>query len=115
MLHIAKDADKLEMVAMNQVKYIHFTPGATQQGLGTEKLNSCTAVIVASPTGAILGHFSPRPENTPAEAAVGDTHIQAKMDQMLTLFKQHIQDFPKDRSTGLIAYTIYKGAVALPS
>ena len=33
----------------------------TGKGLGTEDLNACTAVIIASPTGAILGHFFLRP------------------------------------------------------
>ena len=113
MFQRAKAANELEMVAMNQTKYVHFA--ANRQGLGTEDLNACTAVVIASPTGAILGHFSPRPQDAPANAAAGNAHIQAKMDQISTLLKNHKQDFPTNGLTGLIAYTIYRGAIALPS
>ncbi|KAL9029457.1 MAG: hypothetical protein Q9196_002300 [Gyalolechia fulgens] len=113
MFQRAKAANKLEIVAMNQTKYIHFA--ANRQGLGTEDLNACTAVVIASPTGAILGHFSPRPPNSPADAAAGDAHVLAKMNHISTLLKNHEQDFPTSGSTGLIAYAVYRGAVALPS
>ena len=104
---------KLEMVAMNQIKYLHFA--GNKQGLVTEDLNSCTAVVIASPTGAILGHFSPRSLGAPADAAAGDAHIQAKMDQISALLENHKQDFPTNGSTGLIAYAVYRGEIALPS
>lgn len=109
----AKAANKLELVAMNQIKYVHFT--VNKNGLGTEDLNACTAVVVASSTGAILGHFSPRPPGAPINAAAGDAHIRAKMEQIHTLLKDNKQDFPTNISTGLIAYAVYRGAVALPS
>ncbi|MCJ1410630.1 hypothetical protein MMC19_004716 [Ptychographa xylographoides] len=113
MFQQAKAANKLEMVAMNQTKYLHFA--ANKQGLATEDLNACTAVVIASPSGAILGHFSPRPQDAPTNAAAGDAHIQAKMDQISTLLRNYKQDFPTDGSTGLIAYAVYRGATALPS
>ena len=113
MFQRAKDGKKLEMVAMNQIKYVHFA--ANRQGLGTQDLNACTAVVIASATGAILGHFSPRPQDVPANAAAGDAHVQAKMDEISALLKSHKQDFPTNVSTGLIAYAVYRGEIALPS
>lgn len=109
----AKAANKLELVPMNQIKYLHF--GAKKHGLGTEDLNACTAVVIASPTAAILGHFSPRPPGASTDVAAGDTHIRAKMEQIHTLLRDNKQDFPTNSSTGLIAYAVYRGAVALPS
>ncbi len=104
---------KLEMVAMNQIKYLYFA--GNKQGLDTEDLNSCTAVVIASPTGVILGHFFPLPQGAPANAAAGDAHIQAKMNQISALLKNHKQNFSTNDSTGLIAYAVYRGEIALPS
>ena len=42
-------------------------------------------------------------------------HIQAKIDQVSALLQNHKAEFPQDRSTGLIAYAIVSGEVALPS
>ena len=53
MFQKAKAANKLEMVPMDRAGHIHFA--ANKHGLGTEDLNACTAVVIASPTGAILG------------------------------------------------------------
>lgn len=113
MFQRAKAANKLELVPMNQIKYLHFAPN--KQGLGTEDLNACTAVVIASRIGAILGHFSPHPQDAPANAAAGDAHIQAKMDQIAALLEDHKQDFAINGSTGLIAYAVYRGEIALPS
>ena len=113
MFQKAKASNKLEIVAMNQIKYVQFA--ANRHGLGTEDLNACTAVVIASPTAAILGHFSPRPPGAPANSATGDAHIQAKMDQISTFLKNHKANFPQNNSTGLIAYAVYRGEVALPS
>ena len=113
MFQKAKAAKKLEMVPMNRAKHIHFAPN--KHGLATENLNSCTAVVIASPLGAILGHFSPRPEGAPANEAAGDAHIQAKMNDIDALLTAHKQDFPKGGSAGIIAYAVYRGAIALPS
>lgn len=113
MFHQAKASNKLELVGMNQMKYVHFA--ANRHGLGTENLNACTAVVIASPTAAILGHFSPRPPGASANTATGDAHIQAKMDEISALLQNHKQDFPQNHSTGLIAYAVYRGDVALPS
>jgi len=88
MFQKAQAGNKLEMVAMNQTKY----------------------VVIASPTAAILGHFSPRPPGAHADAAAGDAHIKAKMDQIFALFNNHKQNFPPDHSTGLIAYAVYRGS-----
>lgn len=113
MFQQAKNAKKLELVPMNQIKYVHF--GANKHGLGTENLNACTAVVIASPTGAILGHFSPRPSDAPGNAVAGDAHIRAKMDQIAILLRNNKQDFPTNSSTGLIAYAVYRGEIGLPS
>ena len=113
MFQKAKAANKLEMVPMDRARHIHFA--ANKHGLGTEDLNACMAVVIASPTGAILGHFSPRPQGAPANAPAGDTHIQAKMDDIDALLKEHKHDFPTGGSAGVIAYAVYRGAIALPS
>ena len=113
MFQKAMAANNLELVPMNRAKHIHFA--AKKHGLGTEDLNACTAVIIASPTGAILGHFSPRPQGAPTNAPVGDTHIQAKMDDIDALLKEHTQDSPKGGSAGVIAYAVHRGTIALPS
>lgn len=113
MFQKGKAANKLEMVPMDRARHIHFA--ANKHGLDIEHLNSCTAFVIASPTGAILGHFSPRPQGAPADAPAGDTYIKAKMDDIDALLREHKQDFPIGGSAGVIAYAVYRGAIALPS
>jgi len=113
MFQKAKAANKLEMVPMDRARHIHFA--ANKHGLDIEDLNSCTAVVIASPIGAILGHFSPRSQGALADAPAGDTYIKAKMDDIDALLKDHKQDFPIGDSAGVIAYAAYWGAIALSS
>ena len=37
------------------------------------------------------------------------------MNEIFTLLKDHKQDFPTNGSIGLIAFALYRGAIALPS
>ena len=73
MFQQAKAKNKLELVPMNRTKYVHF--GSNKRGLRTENLNGCAAVIIASPTAAIFGHFSPRPSGALPDTATEDVHI----------------------------------------
>lgn len=115
MLQNARIEDKLQLVTMNQVRYLRFDPN-TRICLGTEHLNACTAVVILSKNAAILGHFAPRPASASANTAAGDAHIKAKMDELRALLGQHLQDFAqKPGSTGIVAYAVYVGATALQS
>ncbi|KAL9124301.1 MAG: hypothetical protein Q9217_006356 [Psora testacea] len=115
MLQNARGQGELRLVSMNEVKYLRFEPKA-KICLGTENLNSCTAVVILSKNAAILGHFSPRPPSANANTAAGDAHIKAKMGEVRTLLSQHLQDFAqKPGSTGIVAYAVYMGVTALQS
>ncbi|KAL9100959.1 MAG: hypothetical protein Q9163_003723 [Psora crenata] len=114
-LQNARSEKKLQLVDMNQVKYLRFDP-KTRICLETEHLNSCTAVVILSKNAAILGHFAPRPAPANANTAVGDAHIKAKMNELRTLLGQHLQDFvQKPGSTSIVVYAVYMGATALQS
>jgi len=114
-LQNAKGKNQLRLVEMNQVKYLRFEPKA-KTCLGTEDLNSCTAIVVLSRNAAILGHFSPRPSTANPNTATGDTHIKAKMNELHTLLRQHLGDFTqKPGSVSVVVYAIYMGATALQS
>ena len=115
MLQTARDHGKLRLVSMNEVKYLRFEPKA-KVCLGTENLNSCTAVVILSKNAAILGHFSPRPPSASTNTVAGDAHIKAKMVEVRTLLSQNLQDFAqKPGSTGIVAYAVHMGTIALQS
>ncbi|KAL9131343.1 MAG: hypothetical protein Q9217_000722 [Psora testacea] len=112
-LQKARDKDQLQLVQMNQAKYLRFEPKA-KTCLGTENLNACTAVVIVSRYAAILGHFSPRPSAADANTATGDAHIKTKMDELHTLLAQHLgNSAQKPSSISIVVYAVYMGTTAL--
>jgi len=104
---------KLKMIAMNQIKYLHFAEN--KQSLDIENLNSCTIVVIASSTDVILDHFFSLSQDASVNAVAEDAHIQVKMNQISALLKNHKQNFSTNDSIELIAYAVYRGEIALPS
>ncbi|KAL9101391.1 MAG: hypothetical protein Q9163_003349 [Psora crenata] len=100
---------------MNEVKYLRFEP-KSNICLGTENLNSCTAIAIISKNAAILGHFSPRPSSTNVNTATGDAHIKVKLQELSALLSQHLSEFTqKPASASVVAYAVYIGVTALQS
>lgn len=115
MLQTARDKGRLRLVSMNEVKYLRFE-SKSKMCLGTENLNSCTAIAIISKDAAILGHFSPRPSSANVNTATGDAHIKAKLQELRALLAQHLSEFTqKPASASVVAYAVYMGATALQS
>ncbi|KAL9103919.1 MAG: hypothetical protein Q9163_001067 [Psora crenata] len=106
----ARIQNELQVVKMDEVGYPRFRPG--KSCLGTEDLNSCTAVIVVSKAAAILAHIPPRPPSPSSDRATGDDHAKTKMNELSVLLRQHLSDF-KEGPGGVIVYAVYEGEVAL--
>ncbi|MCJ1407363.1 hypothetical protein MMC19_001434 [Ptychographa xylographoides] len=113
MLQYARTEKKLQLVAMNQVEYLQFDL-KIRICLGTEALNSCTAVVILSKNAAVLDHFALRPASVAANITAGDTHIKAIMDKLRALLVKHLQDLISG-SAGIVVLAVYLGAPALQS
>lgn len=64
---------KLEMIAINQIKYLHFAEN--KQSLDIKNLNSCTIVVIASSTDVILDHFFSLSQDASVNAVAEDAYI----------------------------------------
>lgn len=97
-------------VGMNQVLFVPFNDeiGA----LGTQNLNGCTAVVIASPKGAILAHIPPIPYPT-FDSTIGMQNLDRLMDQMISLYCMHATMFSFTETAALIVAPYYEGELAL--
>ncbi|KAL8915362.1 MAG: hypothetical protein Q9171_000232 [Xanthocarpia ochracea] len=87
-----------------------------QRRLGTENLNSCTAIVVLCGAAAILAHIAPRPANADPSAALGDAHMISKLAALKAKVIEYESAFrQKPGPAGVIAYAVFEGTPALQS
>ncbi|KAL9102093.1 MAG: hypothetical protein Q9163_002716 [Psora crenata] len=101
----------LQMVETNDMRYIQFGSDGVQC-LGTQHLNSCTAVAIVSSEAAILAHIPPRPSASDPDRATGDKHAEAQAKAISVLFRLHQQDF-QHGSGGVVVYAVADRQIAL--
>jgi hypothetical protein len=99
-------------VAMDEVKFLQFDPSGLSS-IGTANLNGCSAVMIVSIYGAILGHIPPRPDGTSQDLDAGDRHARMKMQEVATLFTTYKNYFPSGGNTWVLC-AVFQGEVALP-
>ncbi|XMA20332.1 hypothetical protein WAI453_013123 [Rhynchosporium graminicola] len=79
-------------VVINEVKFLPFGENGLTS-IGTANLNGCSAVMVLSNFGAILGHIAPLPDNHAGNPAAGDEHAESKMSLLKSLiFERALTD-----------------------
>ena len=78
------------VVPMGGVNYVSFQQ---MPRIATEQLNGCSAVIIASAYGAILGHIPPLPLQ-PETDPLGHQYVRSMMAQVAALYHNHIHEFP---------------------
>lgn len=81
--------------------------------IGTDRLGSCTAVLVVTPRGAVLGHVSPLPDGGLTYPEAGDDHIEAFMDRFNTYLDRYESLFPQG-SPAWVVCAVFRGSIALP-
>lgn len=104
-----KTQNRVEEVRMGAVKFVSFQQ---KPAIGTAGLGACSAVVIASTYGAILGHIPPLPSTTPDPHA-GDTNARFMMVQVKNLYDNNRNFFPSATTRVICAW--YMGGVALPS
>lgn len=99
-------------VHMNKVGSVSFDQAP--KAIGTKNLNSCSAVMMVSVKGAILGHISPLPTIT-NDPSAGENHVREMMTEFLEVYRRE-KDFrlgPEIKKSGIV-FGIYLGNIALP-
>ncbi|KAK2763315.1 hypothetical protein FQN54_009951 [Arachnomyces sp. PD_36] len=110
----ALDVGQVLEVKMNKIDFVSFSPTSPVKAIGTRNLNGCTAVLVVSKLGALLGHISPLPYPTTNPAA-GENHMREKMTELWhLLFTVHNKSFPDPKKAGVVSATLL-GSVGLPA
>lgn len=99
-------------VAMNEFKFLRFGDNGITS-IGTANLNGCSAVMVLSAFGAILGHIAPLPDDHSDRSTAGDDHARSKMDLLRSLYTANKRYFPTG-SNGWVFCAIFEGEVGLP-
>lgn len=98
-------------VAMNRFDGVVFS---STPCIGTDGLGSCSVVLLVSAFAAILGHVSPRPDNSNlADADAGDNHIRSFMGNVVNYYNQCAAHFPASSSSWVVC-AVFGGAIALP-
>lgn len=104
--------EEAEQVGMNEVGFIAFN--ARRRCIGTQNLNSCTGVIIASQYAAILAHLAPRPPQAAREDVyAGDRHTSLMMEYVVGLYRQHQNFFPSEEPSWVVS-ALWRGQIALP-
>ena len=99
-------------VHMDEVIFVDFARGSVRC-VGTAQLNGLTAVAIASPYGAILAHIPPHPDRDRNNPYAGDNHVEEKMREFISLYRQFQSYFPTGMSTWVVS-PMYQGKIALP-
>ncbi|KAI9736072.1 MAG: hypothetical protein M1818_006248 [Claussenomyces sp. TS43310] len=110
-LDLAEGTETVYLVAMDEVRFLAFGQNGLTS-ISTRNLNGCSAVMIVSKQGAILGHFPPRPSSYSQDLEAGDNHIRAKIREVAALYKSNQQYFPSGHNWVVCA--LFKGEVALP-
>lgn len=97
---------------MNEIKFLPFGENGFTS-IGTANLNGCSAIMILSNFGAILGHIAPLPDNHAGNPAAGDEHAKSKMSLLQSLYTSNQRYFPTG-SDGWVVCAMFDGEVALP-
>ena len=97
-------------VLMNEVGGVKFSHTPC---IGTDGLRSCTAVLLVTSEGAILGHVAPLPPGGGTYPEAGDDHTKYYMDRFIRYMDRYESIFPRHSSVSVI-YAIFRNSVALP-
>ncbi|KAF1348483.1 hypothetical protein BDV97DRAFT_186865 [Delphinella strobiligena] len=97
-------SEEVEEVAMNEVRLATFYRATDKPCLGTQNLNSCTGVIIASQLAAILGHIAPRPpQRAMNDPDAGDRHMNTMMDRIVELYRGNQSLFPAEKPSWVVS------------
>ncbi|KAJ5952177.1 uncharacterized protein N7479_010590 [Penicillium vulpinum] len=102
--------DELVDVNMDEVAYVSFV-GSSLKAIGTQNLNSCMAVMMASTKGAVLAHIAPRSgfTNDP------DDSINHTRNMMGTFLQKCHQVFSiAEIKHSVLVYAKFDGQIAMP-
>ncbi|KAF2241884.1 hypothetical protein BU26DRAFT_525004 [Trematosphaeria pertusa] len=82
--------------------------------IGTDRLGSCSVVLIVSPFAAILAHIPPRPDDADAnDPEIGDKYVRSFMERVTTYYRQCQAYFPANSSSWVVC-VVFGDAVALP-
>ncbi|KAF2254232.1 hypothetical protein BU26DRAFT_380474, partial [Trematosphaeria pertusa] len=81
--------------------------------IGTDKLGSCSVILILSPLGAILGHVSPLPDGNTSDRNAGDEHVRSFVGRITGYYRQCQDLFPANPGSWVVC-AVYQGHVALP-
>jgi hypothetical protein len=107
--HTVDDGDAIE-IPMNGLDSVIFSD---KPGIGTDRLGSCSVVLIVSPSAAIMGHVSPLPDNINHDNPnAGSEHVTSFMAQVTDLYQQYQKSFGD--SSSWVVCAVYQGEIALP-
>lgn len=97
-------------VLMNGIGFVSFVDEGLK-AIGTQNLNSCMAVIMATTKGAVLAHIPPLPgPTTDPNASINHTR------ELMAAFLRKCQDNFKgpELKNSVLVYAMFQGQVAMP-
>ncbi|KAL6230755.1 hypothetical protein BDW75DRAFT_221838 [Aspergillus navahoensis] len=98
-------------VKMNGIGSVSFV-GSGLKAIGTQNLNGCMAVIMASTRGAVLAHIPPLPfPTTDPDACIN--HTRNLMGPFLNRCRVTFSD--QEIKNSVLVYAMYTGQVAMPA
>lgn len=86
-----KTQNRVEEVGMGGAKFVSFQQ---KYAIGTAGLGACSAVVIASAFGAIIGHIPPLPSAT-RDPHAGDANARRMMVQIKCLYDSNRNFFPR--------------------
>lgn len=98
-------------VPVNAVRFMAFQ-SAGQTCLVTHGLNSCSAIAIVSQHAAILAHIAPQPATNSNNPYAGDQNMQARMNEVATLFTSYSTYFQGNHVW--VVYAVMGNWIALP-
>ena len=104
------DGEPVIVVPMGGVNFVSFQQ---MPRIATEQLHGCSAVIIASAYGAILGHIPPlslQPETDP----LGHQYVRSMMAQVAVLYHGHLSEFPMSDTVVVCAWLEEDRTLGLP-
>ncbi|GIJ99310.1 hypothetical protein Aspvir_001440 [Aspergillus viridinutans] len=108
-LQALADREAVE-VKMNDVGFVSFISTGCK-AIGTQDLNGCMAVIMASSQGAVLAHISPLPRcTTDPDASIN--HTREFMAKFVRMFHDNLGGLELKNS--VLVYAMFQGQVGMP-
>jgi len=112
LLELSVDQGTACVVAMDEIKFLRFGENEITS-IGTANLNGCSAVMIISAFGAILGHIAPLPDDHFNRLTAGNDHARSKMDLLESLYTAKKRHFPTGSNSWVVC-AMFEGEVGLP-